>query len=60
MDEFTRRLIEALKLAQHHLEYCGWGDPWERECALADGLPETIQGVLDEAENTGQSGDRQA
>ncbi len=24
-------LLAALKEAQAHLEYCGYGDPWERE-----------------------------
>ena len=51
MDECKRRLVEALRRAEQRLEYCGGGDPWERECGLGDGLPEAIQGVLDEAEN---------
>lgn len=27
----------------NHLEYCGYGDNWERECADADKLPERAE-----------------
>lgn len=40
-------LQDALEAAQAHLEYCGWGDSWERECAEHAGLPEKIQAALD-------------
>lgn len=39
-------LIEALTAARDHLEYCGYGDRWERECAQADKLPEKIEQAL--------------
>ncbi len=39
------QLVKALKLAQSQLEYCGYGDAWERECAEeAD-----VEGKIDEA-----------
>ena len=43
-------LLEALKEAQEHLEYCGYGDSWERECAYASGLPEMIDKAIAKAE----------
>jgi hypothetical protein len=33
-------LRDLLSEAYDHLEYCGWGDSWERECA--GDLPERI------------------
>ena len=38
----VERLKKALERAQAHLEYCGYGDQWERECAEAEGLAELI------------------
>jgi hypothetical protein len=35
-------LVEALEAAKEHLEYCGYGDSWERECAFDAKLPERI------------------
>lgn len=42
-------LLKALQKAQAHLEYCGWGDSWERECANEDKLPAKIQTAIDKA-----------
>lgn len=39
-------LHETLVLAQEHLEYCGYGDTWERECAAYNGLSGKIQEAL--------------
>jgi hypothetical protein len=39
-------LCVALEAAQAHLSYCGYGDSWERECAMADKLPEKIEAAL--------------
>lgn len=36
------RLLEALEAARDHLEYCGYGDSWERECAEESKLAEKI------------------
>lgn len=43
-------LLEALKEAREHLDWCGWGDSYERECARADGLPEKIDAAIAQAE----------
>ncbi len=40
------RLREALEAARDHLNYMGYGDSWERECARADGLPDKIEKAL--------------
>ncbi len=40
------KMYEALQAAQDHLEYCGYGDEWEREGADASGLPHKIQEAL--------------
>ena len=44
--QVTKLLYEALKDAQEHLEYCGYGDNYERECARDEGLPEKIAEAL--------------
>jgi hypothetical protein len=40
-------LVEALQDAEGHLEYCGYGDRYERECAEESKLPEKIAAALD-------------
>ena len=44
----NKRLVEGLKKARDHLEYCGYGDNWERECAKEAGLPDLIDALLSE------------
>ncbi len=39
-------LRDALEAAKNHLEYCGYGDRWERECASEEGLPQKIEQAL--------------
>lgn len=41
-------LRNALEEAQAHLDYCGWGDSWERECAYHNGIPQLIDNALEE------------
>lgn len=45
----VRRLYNALTDAKDHLEYCGYGDSWERECADAAKLPKKIEDALEGA-----------
>jgi hypothetical protein len=45
--EKIKLLTEALEAAYQHLEYCGYGDSWERECATAAKLPEQIEDALE-------------
>jgi hypothetical protein len=42
-------LLEALQAAQQHLEFCGYGDKWERECATEEKLEELINAALAKA-----------
>ena len=39
---------KLLKEAKEHLEYCGYGDAWERECSL--GLQEKLDKYFDKEE----------
>lgn len=45
-----KTLAKALEAAQDHLEYCGYGDNWERECARENKLEEKIEKALKVAE----------
>jgi len=42
----SKKLAEALAEAASHLDYCGYGDKWERECAYSSKLPEKIEEAL--------------
>ena len=39
-------LHAALHAAKAHLDWCGYGDKWERECARHQKLPELIDSTL--------------
>lgn len=39
-------LRKALLAAQSHLDFCGYGDEYERECADASGLEKMIDEAL--------------
>lgn len=43
-------LLAVLEDAEGHLEYCGYGDSWERECAYDQGLPKKIQEAIETAD----------
>lgn len=45
--QHAEALRDALQLASDHLDYCGYGDAWERECAEAAGLEKTISDALE-------------
>ena len=47
-------LRDALKAAQEHLEYCGYGDKWERECAHEAQLSTKIQEALNSTPDDGK------
>ncbi len=40
-------LHDALTEAEKHLEFCGYGDSYERDCARSSGLPEKITKALE-------------
>lgn len=44
------RLLVALKAAEAHLDYTGYGDSWERECAISSDIPGLIERTIAEAE----------
>lgn len=46
MKTVLEELVEALELAKEHLEYIGYGDRYERECARDEKLPEKIEAAL--------------
>lgn len=41
--EEYKQLALLFQEARSHLEYCGYGDNWERECAKEDKLPERLE-----------------
>ncbi len=48
-EELQRELFLAFKDAVEHLEYCGYGDSWERSCAMHTNMPSRLQTVLEKA-----------
>lgn len=46
--KLAKQLFEALLAASEHLDYCGYGDAWESECALTgpDPLDKKIEAAL--------------
>lgn len=49
MEELVKMLTDALAAAYEHLEWCGYGDSYERECARESKLEETILTALEAA-----------
>lgn len=52
-DKLIKTLVAALQAASDHLDYCGYGDKYERECARDAHLPEQIEQALAKASNAG-------
>jgi hypothetical protein len=48
-----QQLFKALVLAQGHLDYCGYGDNWERECAEASGIEKKIDAAVEAGKEAG-------
>jgi hypothetical protein len=44
-------MFDALEAASEHLDYTGYGDAWEHECAMSSKLPIKIASALDKAED---------
>jgi thioredoxin-related protein len=55
LERINRELLKALLLAQEHLEYCGYGDTWEREVASAKRLRERIDKAISNAKNINEN-----
>lgn len=49
------QLYKALKAAAEHLNYCGYGDSWERSVAEAAGLEKEIDEALEAYESKRKS-----
>lgn len=41
-----KSLVKLFQEAVAHLEYCGYGDAWERECADVDKLPQRLERMV--------------
>lgn len=50
MTDLEKTLLEALKKAEAHLDYIGYGDSWERGCAEEAHLEETIKEAIRQGE----------
>lgn len=48
LTKLEKQLLNALEAAKDHLEYCGYGDSWERECA-GNELPNKIEAAIEAA-----------
>lgn len=46
IDRDMRELVEVLSEARTHLDWIGWGDSYERECAVESGLPAKIDDLI--------------
>lgn len=44
MTKLETKLYKALEKASEHLDYCGYGDSWERSCVPK--LPKIIESAL--------------
>lgn len=51
-DEVIEQLLSALEAAKDHLEWCGYGDSYERDCAREAGLPGKIDSAIDNAKKS--------
>jgi hypothetical protein len=47
LESLLKEAIVTLSKAHKHLEYCGYGDEWERNCARDSKLDECIITVLE-------------
>jgi hypothetical protein len=54
MTNLEKQLLNALKLAQEHLDYCNYGDSWEQECARESKLSKVIDDAIEKAEEEGK------
>jgi hypothetical protein len=43
----AKELVALLAEARNHLEYTGYGDSWERSCAVETKLPERLNEMLE-------------
>ena len=48
--EKCKNMVLLLKDCDEHLDYCGYGDSWEREMAYSIDLPNRLEAALKEKE----------
>jgi hypothetical protein len=48
--EQNEKMLAMLKRAHKHLDYTGYGDSWERECAKGDGIIDELPALIAEIE----------
>ena len=46
--EKLAELVALFREAVNHLEFCGYGDSYERECARDENLPQRLQSMISE------------
>lgn len=49
LEKVVLELYQTLQDAWDHLEFCGYGDKWESECADLAELPDKIAATMKEA-----------
>lgn len=47
MGKRLAEVVAVLREASNHLDFCGYGDSYERECARDDKLPQRIKAILE-------------
>ena len=54
MDEKVfKELVKLFAEMADHLDFCGYGDQYERECARDDKLPQRVEGMRKNLEEAG-------
>jgi hypothetical protein len=54
LEKLVGKLFTALEAAGGHLDYCGYGDRYERECAKDAKLPEQVEEALEAGRLSGR------
>ena len=44
--DYIEILEDCLIAAENHLDYCGYGDSWERKCAREDNLQNRLRAAI--------------
>lgn len=52
-ENLIRELVSALVGAAEHLDWIGWGDRYERDCAAEAGLQNRVGSAIEKAKEQG-------
>lgn len=55
MEQLIKQLADALEKANDHLDWIGWGDSYERECATNAGIQTEVEAALEAAKKVLES-----